>query len=161
MFEKSRLYMIIILRFETIQRKSVFRRVIYSTKYAFFFYSELFSFSPYTSKKLPRIINTIISTRLTIKDFLIQLIDISPCLFFFSLILLQNPQRSLQIPNIPAHTEHIHSSRRDIVVLVALLSPMFFLSLVPYALPSQHLPSKSSCTDSPSRHSEGNCRMLL
>ena len=52
MFEKSRLYMIIILRFETIQRKSVFRRVIYSTKYAFFFYSELFSFSPYNSKKL-------------------------------------------------------------------------------------------------------------
>ena len=38
---------------------------------------------------------------------------------------------------------------------------MFFLSLVPYALPSQHLPSKSSCTDNPSRHSEGNCRMLL
>ena len=33
-FEKSKLYMIIILRFETIQRKSVFRRVIYSTKYA-------------------------------------------------------------------------------------------------------------------------------
>ena len=57
MFEKSRLYVIIILRFETIQRKSVFRRVIYSTKYAFFFYSELFSFSPYTSKKLSRIIN--------------------------------------------------------------------------------------------------------
>lgn len=32
-FEKSKLYMIIILRFETIQRKSVFRRVIYSTKF--------------------------------------------------------------------------------------------------------------------------------
>ena len=32
-FEKSRLNMIIILRFETIQRKSVFRRVIYSTKF--------------------------------------------------------------------------------------------------------------------------------
>ena len=32
-FEKSRLYMIIILRFETIWRKSVFRRVMYSTKY--------------------------------------------------------------------------------------------------------------------------------
>ena len=86
------------------------RRVIYSTKYAFFFYSKLFSFSPYTSKKLPRIINTIISTRLTIKYFLIQLIDISPCLFFFSLILLQNPQRSLQIPNIPDHIFHIISS---------------------------------------------------
>ena len=33
MFEKSRLYMIIILRFETIQRKSVFRGVDYSTKF--------------------------------------------------------------------------------------------------------------------------------
>ena len=31
-FEKSKLYMIIILRFETIQRKSVFRRVIKNEK---------------------------------------------------------------------------------------------------------------------------------
>ena len=45
-FAKSRIYVIIILRFETIQRKSVFRRVIYSTKYAFFFYPERFSSSP-------------------------------------------------------------------------------------------------------------------
>ena len=64
-FEKSKLYMIIILRFETIQRKSVFRRVIYSTKYAFFFYSELFSFSPYNSKKLSRIIAEEISNSRT------------------------------------------------------------------------------------------------
>ena len=32
-FEKSKLYIIIILRFETIQRKSVFRRVMYSTNF--------------------------------------------------------------------------------------------------------------------------------
>ena len=64
MFEKSKLYIIIILRFETIQRKSVFRRVIYSTKYAFFFYSELFSFSPYNSKKLSQSIAERISNSL-------------------------------------------------------------------------------------------------